>query len=107
MGNTRLQALCDTLLTKSFIFYLAAFILFLVDLQTTSPVTTQIILVHFKLRGMDPSHAFRIVSIFGTFDNIPDLAKTLDRAGFALFSFLGGIRLIKGLILCLKAKPID
>ena len=90
---------------KFFLLCILLLLLFLVDLHNGSPAAAKAILLQFKLRGVDPAHhAFRLTSLFGTYNNIPDLARVMDKAGAALFAVISGFDIARGVMLSLIRK---
>lgn len=96
----KFEPLTSTLKEKFFLFCVFCLLLFLLDLHCGSPATAKVILFQFKLRGADPAHhSFRLTSIFGVYNNIPDLARVMDKAGAGLFTLISGFNLARGVLL--------
>ena len=103
----KFSPLFTTLKEKRVIFSLLMIIVFILDMNHDSPFATKLIMIQFKLRGIDPlMHKFRLSSIFGIFDSIPALAYVIDKAGAIFFSVISVINVIRGLLLSMANKPL-
>ncbi len=106
--SNKFSPLSTTLKEKLVVFSLLMIIIFILDLNHGSPFATKLIMIQFKLRGIDPlMHNFRLSSIFGIYDSIPALAHVIDKAGAIFFFVISSINVIRGLLLSIANKPLE
>jgi hypothetical protein len=70
------------------------------DLYAGSPLTSQIVAVQMKIMHADPTAAggFRLVTIFGAFTNVRQLAAVFDKAIAIICLGITGIGYVRALL---------
>lgn len=105
MNMDKFDPFIETLKSRYNLILVLVGIALVADMYLGSPALRQVVFLQLKIMKIDPSRGgFRIISIFGTFTSVDQVAKIFDKAGIIICFCFAGISFLRGFIESLMRK---